>query len=248
MVKTLALEELNTFLGLPAMIWFFVAIAVAVGFVILIAVHETFIMTKFAKKARSMKRHKGLPALIQDNNVVRLYFSDGSLPEGLFHIAKSWFVRPRKPFLPRNNKEQKSHVGAPTKEESLSKMDVLKPGERAALEEIMKCPILEDTGKPIFIGSMGQPMLVNFSTVAHADVTDIQEVLPIVYPPTIIDALHEYSEKVGYLRGNREQMKLIYLAIVAAMVIGPLGLIVYLLTQRPTAGITLLMGVVGLFH
>ena len=232
----MALDELNTFLGLPAMIWFFVAIAVAVGFMLLIVVHETFIMTKFAKKARDMKRAKGLPALIQENNVVRLYFSTGSLPEGLFHIAKSWFVRPRKPYLPKvKDKEVKSHVGAPTKEELLAKTDVLKPGERAALEEIMKCPILEDTGKPIFIGSMGQPMLVNFSTVAHADVTDIQEVLPLVYPPTIIDALHEYSEKVGYLRGNKEQLKIVYLAVAAALVIGSLGLIVYLLTQGPPA-------------
>jgi hypothetical protein len=243
----MALEELNTFLGLPAMIWF-VAIAVAVGFVILIAVHETFIMSKFAKKARSIKRSKGLPALIQDNNVIRLYFSDGSLPEGLFHIAKSWFVRPRRPFLPKTT----GRVGHPTKEEEDAKkngstIDVLKPGEREALEEILECPILEDTGKAVFIGCIGQPLLTNISTVAHANVTDIQEVLPIVYPPTIIDALHEYSEKRGFLRGNKDQLKIIYLAIAAAMVIVPLGLIVYLLTQPRTPGVALML-LAGVFH
>jgi hypothetical protein len=244
----MALDELNTFLGLPAMIWFFVAIAVAVGFVILIAVHETFIMTKFAKKARGLKRAKGLPALIQDNNVIRLYTSDGSLPEGLFHIAKSWFVRPRRPFLPKNT----GRVGHPTKEEMEAKkngvnMDILQPGEREALEEILECPILEDTGKAVFIGCVGQPLLTNIATVAHANITDIQEVLPIVYPPTIIDALQEYSEKKGYLRGGKDQMKLIYLAIAAAMVIAPLGLIVYLLTQPRVQGAALML-LVGVLH
>lgn len=236
----MALEELNLFLGLPAAMWFFITIGVAVGFMILIFVHETFIMSKFAKKARSMKRSKGLPALIQENNVIRLYFSDGSLPEGLFHIAKSWFVRPRRPYLPNNR-----GPGRPTKEDAKARVqgensDVLKPGEREALEEILECPILEDTGKAVFIGCVGQPLLTNISTVAHANVTDIQEVLPIVYPPTIIDALHEYSEKKGYLRGGKDQMKLIYLAIAAAMVIGSLGIVAYMLTQHSAA----LLGVI----
>jgi hypothetical protein len=126
-------------------------------------------------------------------------------------------------------------------------VDVLTPGERGALEEVLKCPILEDTGKPVFIGSIGQPLLVNFSTVAHADVTDIQEVLPIVYPPTIIDALHEYSEKRGYLKGNKEQMKLLMMALIVIAPIAVVGLIVYLLTQPRQgivgAGITFLLSV-----
>jgi len=251
----MALEDLNTFLGLPAMMWFFVAIGVFVGFAILILVHETFIMSKFAKKARSMKRSKGMPALIQENNVIRLYFSDGSLPEGLFHIAKSWFVRPRRPYLPRTQPQQ-GHVGRPRKEELENKInddkqlpDVLKPGEREALEEILECPILEDTGKSVFIGCVGQPLLTNIKTIAHANATNIQEVLPIVYPPTILDALHEYSVMKGLKKGNKEQMKLIMLAVVAVMIIGALGLVVYLLTQPRqgivAAGISLLMGV---FH
>lgn len=242
----MALEELNTFLGLPAMIWFFATIAVAVMFMILIVVHETFIMSSFAKAARKMKRSKGLPALIQDNNVLRLFFSNGALPEGLFFINKQWFVRPQTPYL--GSKETvKRGPGRPAKEEANpdgKSPDVLKREDREALQEILQVPILEGVGKPLFVGCVNQPMLLSPSTVAHADLTRIREIIPETLTQTQLDALHTYSKLKGIKMAGKEQMKIIILAIAAVMVIGSLGLVVYLLTQGPPAVGLSLLGVV----
>lgn len=239
MVKTLALEELNTFLGLPAVIWFFAMIAVAVMFMILIVVHETFIMSSFAKQARKMKRSKGLPALIQENNVLRLFFSNGSLPEGLFFINKQWFVRPQTPYLGGKKEETKRGPGRPAKEDATApngkSPDVLEPEDREALQEILQVPILEGVGKPLFVGCINQPMLLSPKTVAHADLTRIREIIPETLTQTQLDALHTYSKLKGIKMAGKEQMKIIILAIAAVMVIGSLGLVVYLLTQGPPA-------------
>ncbi|MGD0071393.1 MAG: hypothetical protein ABSB71_07955 [Candidatus Bathyarchaeia archaeon] len=231
----MALEELNTFLGLPAFMWFFIAIAVGIAFVIVITVHEFFIMTSFAKHARAMKWSKGLAALIQDNNVVRLLFSNGELPEGLFLIRGKWFLRPQTPYL--GNTTSQRGPGRPSNEEKAQTqdgkaIDVLSKDSREALTEVLQCPILEGVGKPLFVGCVNQPMLTNISTVAHADLTRIREIIPETLTQTQLDALHTYSKIKGIKMAGKEQMKIIYLAIAAVMVIGSLGLIVYLLTQH----------------
>ena len=224
----MALAELNTFLGLPAMMWAIIAIAVAVAAVLLFAVHETFIMSSFAKQARKMKRGKGLWALIQENNVLKLMTSKGSLPEGLYLIGKHWFIRPQTPYIGPN----KNPVGRPPKDASDTKsVDVLPPEDRAALQEILSVPILEGVGKPLFVGCVNQPMLLGPSTVAHSDLTRIREIIPATLTQTQLDALATYSRLKGIKIAGKEQMKIIVLAIAAAMVIGSLGLVVYLLTQ-----------------
>jgi hypothetical protein len=239
----MALEELNTFLGLPAMVWFFATIAVAVIFVILIAVHETFWMSSFAKAARSMKRSRGLWALIQENNVLRLMHSTGSLPEGLYLIGGKWFVRPQNPYL---GGSLKRGPGRPPKEEESKDgkaIDVLKPEDRQALTEILEVPILDGVGKPLFVGCVNQPMLLSQKTVAHSDLTRIREIIPETLTQTQLDALHTYSKLKGLKMAGREQTKLIVLAIIAAIVIGTMGLVVYLLTQpRSAAALALVLG------
>jgi hypothetical protein len=242
----MALEELNTFMGLPAMIWFFATIAVAVIFVILIAVHETFWMSSFAKAARSMKRSRGLWALIQENNVLRLMHSTGSLPEGLYLVGGKWFVRPQNPYLGGGLKRG---PGRPHKEETEASkdgkaVDVLKPEDRQALNEILEVPILEGVGKPLFVGCVNQPLLLSPKTVAHSDLTRVREIIPETLTQTQLDALHTYSKLKGIKMAGKEQTKLIVLAIIAAIVIGTMGLVVYLLTQPRSApaAITFLMG------
>jgi hypothetical protein len=241
----MALEELNTFLGLPAMIWFFACIAVAVMFVILIAVHETFIMSSFAKAARSMKRSKGLWALIQENNVLRLLHSKGSLPEGLYLIDNKWFVRPQNPYL---NGEVRRGPGRPPKETESKDgkaVDVLEKGDREALNEILQVPILEGVGKPLFVGSVNQPMLLAPQVVSHADLTRIREILPQTLTQTQLDALHTYSKLKGIKMAGKETTKLLVFAIIGAIIIGTMGLIVYLLTSPRTPALLL---TVGLLH
>jgi hypothetical protein len=259
----MALEELNTFLGLPAMIWFFACIAVAVMFVILIAVHETFIMSSFAKAARSMKRSKGLWALIQENNVLRLLHSKGSLPEGLYLIDNKWFVRPQNPYLNGNIEHNPRNAGRKPKvpkdtdteneDDTVSddyrnerSVDVLKKGDREALNEILQVPILEGVGKPLFVGSVNQPMLLAPQVVSHADLTRIREILPQTLTQTQLDALHTYSKLKGIKMAGKETTKLLVFAIIGAIIIGTMGLIVYLLTspRTPAAILTL----VSLFH
>jgi hypothetical protein len=233
---------------LPAMMWFFAVIAVVVIFGILIMVHEVFWMSSFAKAARSMKRSRGLWALIQENNVLRLMHSTGSLPEGLYLIGGKWFVRPQNPYLGGS----KRGPGRPAKEDTEASkdgkaVDVLKPDDRQALNEVLEVPILDGVGKPLFVGCVNQPMLLSPKTVAHSDLTRIREIIPETLTQTQLDALHTYSKLKGIKMAGREQTKLIVLAIIAAIVIGTLGLVVYLLTQ-PRTGAAALTFLMGLFH
>jgi hypothetical protein len=237
----LGLEDLNTFIGLPAMMWAIIAIAVGVGAALLFVVHETVIMSSFAKEARGMKRGKGLYALIQENNVLRLVHSKGSLPEGLYLVNNRWFLRPQNPYLGG----LKRGPGRPSKDEQTKEsdgkaVDVLSKDHREALNEILQVPILEGVGKPLFVGCVNQPLLTNISTVSHADLTSIREIIPETLTQTQLDALHTYSKLKGIKMAGKEQTKIIILAIAAAMVIGSLGLVVYLLTQHNTAGLAFL--------
>lgn len=235
------LDELNLFIGLPAMMWAIIAIGVAVGSAIIWVVHEMFIMSSFAKEARAMKRKKGLFALIQENNVLRLVHSSGSLPEGLYMLDKKWFVRPQNPYL-GDAAPQPKRRGRPSKNQTeLEKCDSpISPDQREALNEVLQVPILEGVGKPLFVGCVNQPLLTNISTVAHADLTRIREIIPATLTQTQLDALYTYSKLKGIKQAGKEQMRIIILAIAAALVIGSLGLIVYLLTQHPQAASVLM--------
>jgi hypothetical protein len=221
----LALESLNTFLGIPAMMWAFISVGLIIVGVIAVVIHETFIMNSFAKQARKMKRAKGSPCLIQDNNVLRLMFSDGQLPEGLYHVRGQWYTRPQTPYL---NKAK--GPGRPSKEEKEGMVDTLRKDHREALNMVLQVPILEGVGKPLFIGCVSAPMLLNnVSTVAHADLTRIREILPATLSQTWLDALNVYSVAKGMKKANKDNLKLIYIAIAAAIPIACLGIVAFLL-------------------
>jgi hypothetical protein len=185
-------------------------------------------------------------ALIQENNVLRLLHSKGSLPEGLYLIDNKWFVRPQNPYL---NGELRRGPGRPPKEvegKDGKAVDILEKGDREALNEILQVPILEGVGKPLFVGSVNQPMLLAPQVVSHADLTRIREILPQTLTQTQLDALHTYSKLKGIKMAGKETTKLLVFAIIGAIIIGTMGLIVYLLTspRTPAAILTL----VSLFH
>lgn len=227
------MESFGLFLGLPSLMWAIVAMGVGIASVISWIVHEVFIMNSFAKQARKMKRTKGVPALIQHNNVLKLHFSNAELPEGLYRVGGRWYVRPQTPALV---KKEGRGPGRPPKETGENKTvdpaletDVLNKDHREALTEILQVPMLEGVGKPLFIGSVNAPILTNIKTVAHADLTRIREILPSTLSQTWIDALNEYSELKGIKKGTKDQLKIIVLAIAAAIVLGTMGLIVFLI-------------------
>jgi hypothetical protein len=224
----LALESLNTFLGLPAMMWALICVGCIIAGIIVVIIHEVFIMNSFAKQARKMKRSKGAPCLIQDNNVLRLMFSDGQLPEGLYHVRGQWYTRPQTPYLSKAEKGP----GRPPKgeKEQGDTVDVLKKDHREALNMVLQVPILEGVGKPLFIGCVSAPMLLNnVATVAHVDLTRIREILPATLSQTWLDALNVYSVAKGMKKANKDNLKLLYIAIAAAIPIACLGLVVFLI-------------------
>lgn len=225
----MALEELNAFLGLPAFMWAIVAFAMVIVMACLVMVHETFIMTSFAKSARKLKRSRGLPAFIQFGNTVKLIMSKNDLPEGIHQIGGMWFLRSQVPYTNDdltlekvNPKAKKDDFGDPLSEE-----------DRKTLKMILNIPVLEGVGKPVLFGCINQPLLANLETIAHADLTKIREIVPATITQTTMFSLVNWAETSVLKRFNKETKTWILAAICVIGVIAALGLVVYLLTQKP---------------
>lgn len=225
------MPPLETFLGLPAAMWAFMTFAAIAATVIGALVHEFFIMTSFAKKARKLKFVKGLPAMIQFANTVRLIFSDADLPEGLHHMAGQWFMRSQTPYLGT----AKRGPGRPSKEEKKAndeqKGDPLNKDERDTLDMILQTPTLEGVGKPIFFGCINQPLLGNLPTIAHANLPKVKEIIPATLTQTQLDALHTYSKIKGLKMMGKDTKQFFLYVLGAICVIACLGLVVYLILQ-----------------
>ncbi len=231
----MALEELNVFLGLPAFMWAIIAIVIGITAISAFAVHELFIMTPFAKHARSLKRCKGLPAFIQYGNTVKLITSKKDLPEGIHQIGGMWFIRSQVPYT----NAQQNKIKA-TKDDF---GDPLTKKERATLKMILNIPVLEGVGKPVLFGCINQPLLANLETIAHADLTKVREIVPATITQTTLSSLVKWSETSVLTRLGRDQMKLLMVVICICGVIGVTGIVAWLLTQHPAAA-SFMMGLI----
>lgn len=125
------------------------------------------------------------------------------------------------------------------------------------LKTVLQAPVLAGFGRSVFFGYEGAPLVGNLKTlaltgnnavevtkdsddkkswrvtikkvVAHADMRVFKEIIPATISRTQLAALHNYSLNKGYLKRGGDQMKLIYLAIAAAIPLGVMGLVVYLI-------------------
>ena len=98
---------------------------------------------------------------------------------------------------------------------------------------LVRTPILKGFGRQVFFGSSTAAALSNLQAIAHADLPKVRALAPRMYQKTQLDALATGSRLEGMKQSGRDTTKWIFAAIAAAIVIGSLGLVVYLLTQHP---------------
>lgn len=224
----------------------FTTIIVAVVAVIGFLVYRYFLEPPICRQFMSAKWKAGTPAFIQDNaNVVHFTMSDKDLPEGILHNKKGWFLLPRTPYLPEDQAKAKRGVGRPPKEAEGDNSKELSDDQKEALKTVLQVPTLAGFGKAVFFGYVGSPLLANLETLAkvgdkypveadkkiggHADLRVLKEVIPATISRTQLGNLYKWALSKGYEKRGGDQMKLIYIALAAAIPIACLGIVAFLL-------------------
>lgn len=136
--------------------------------------------------------------------------------------------------------------------------------EDKCLETVLQAPILEGFGKAVFFGYDGAPLVTNLKTsaitsdkallviegkttdnkiikvverfVGHADLRVMKEIIPATISRTQLGNLHRWSLSKGYMKRGGDQMKLLYIAIAAAIPIACLGIVAFLLLNGGGGG------------
>jgi hypothetical protein len=128
---------------------------------------------------------------------------------------------------------------------------------RDALGTALQTPTLAGFGRSVFFGYDGAPLVSNPKAlalahnnllqvvdskivngkvvrsvekfVAHADMRVMKEIIPATISRTQLGNLYKWAVAKGYEKSGKDQMKLIYIAIAAAIPIACLGIVAFLL-------------------
>jgi hypothetical protein len=149
--------------------------------------------------------------------------------------------------------ETKRGPGRPKEE----KENGLTDEQTAALGIALQTPTLAGFGRAVFFGYDGAPLVSNLKTLAvasnealqvvdrkiaegkvvrtverfigHADLRIMKEIIPATISRTQLGNLYKWAVAKGYEKSGKDQMKLIYIAIAAAIPIACLGIVAFLL-------------------
>ena len=244
------------FLG--SVFWQFTTFIVAIVAIIGFLVYRYYLEPPISRMFTSAKWKKGPVGFVQDDaNVVHLVTTDTALPEGVIHTKRGWFLQSRAPYISSDlgkrkpGRPKKGEEGATDAEEAgLSEL------QSACLETVLQAPILDGFGKAIFFGYDGAPLVSNLKTLAfttgnavvvgekrfegkvervierfvgHANLRVMKEIIPATISRTQLGNLHRWSLNKGYEKKGGDQMKLLYIAIAAAIPIVCCGLVVFLI-------------------
>lgn len=128
-----------------------------------------------------------------------------------------------------------------------------------AFNVALQTPVLDGFGKAVFFGYDGAPLVSNLKTLAlttnngvsvrevekssdgrkvwrsverfvgHADLRIMKEIIPATISRTQLGNLYRWALNKGYEKKGGDQMKLLYIAIAAAIPIACLGLVIFLI-------------------
>lgn len=215
---------------LNSFFWQFTTIIVAIVAVIAFLVYRYYLEPPISRAFMSAKWKKGPVGFVQDDaNVVHLVTTNEALPEGVIHTNRGWFLQSRAPYIAT---EGKRGPGRPPKSEADDSDKIsngLTEDENKCLDTVLQAPVLEGFGKAVFFGYDGAPLVSNLKTLVHADLRVMKEIIPATISRTQLGNLHRWSLSKGYMKRGGDQMKLIYIAIAAAIPIACLGLVVFLI-------------------
>lgn len=243
------LEALNTFL--PYVATAVVGIVALVGFLY----YQKKYMPEIARVMTKCYHSRGLPVFIQDEmGNVELQICDKKFPEGVVHTKRNgWFLLPTPPSPSddvnddvQEQGEVKRGPGRPPKQppadskpvNELTQDELEKYAE--AYGTLVQVPTLRGLGKQVFFGSATASALSNLKAIAHANLQDVRKLSPLMYQKTQLDALATGNRIEGIRMSGKETTKLLMYAIIAAVPIAVMGLVVYLITQKPPAELALL--------
>jgi len=194
---------------------------------------------------------------------IGFYFSKKKFPEGVVFIERiGWFLLPNPPpfsvtdFL--FSEPEKKRVGRPAKvapeEVAASMVDKATVPTLSTAEKedwikahgiLVQTPILRGFGRQVFFGSTTAAALNNLTAIAvvsegnntgvlmQSVLLKVRALAPRMYQKTQLDALATGSRMEGLKQSGKDMTKWIFAAIAGAIIIAAIGLIVYLLTQRP---------------
>jgi hypothetical protein len=234
------LESLNIFLP------YVVAIVVGiVAFFVFVWYRQKY-MPEIARTFTKAYHSRGLACFLQDEmGNVALHVANKKLPEGVIFVPnKGWFLLPNPPKMPTFDEVVEyttRKVGRPPKNpteatENLKDLYMQRKKEYAEVHGILvQTPILKGFGRQVFFGSTVSVALSNLQGIAHADLPNVRLLAPTMYQKTQLDALATGNRLEGMKMAGKDMTKWIFAAIAGAIVIGALGLVVYLLTQHPAA-------------
>lgn len=253
-------ENLAFFEGINAALPYVGMAVVGIVSVILFIWYTKRYTPEIARRFIKAYHSRGLPAFIQDEmGNVELHICDKKFPEGVVHIKnKGWFLLPNPPnpetefsgLAPLDAKPKRG-PGRPPKNPAVEgearEPDEVIPQPRTvdfstmteaekreyvmAHGVLVQTPILRGFGKQVFFGSSVSAALSNLTAVAHADLPAVRLLSPKMYQKTQLDALATGSRLEGAASVRAETTKLIIYALVAALVIGSLGIVAYMLTS-----------------
>lgn len=237
---------------LGGIFWQFTTVIVAIVAVIGFLVYRYYLEPPISRQFMSAKWKGGSPAFIQDDaGVVHFTVSDKELPEGVVHNKRGWFLRSRSPFMSESSlslqqrelvkKKMGRPPKEPTEEQKASQPHEITEAEAdKALDIVLQAPTLAGFGKAVFFGYDGAPLLANLKTLAiistrpgekpiHAELRVMKEIIPATISRTQLANLYKWAMQKGFEKRGGDQMKLIYIAIAAAMVLGSLGIVAYMI-------------------
>jgi hypothetical protein len=194
---------------------------------------------------------RGLPMFVQNEmGVVRMLICDKKFPKGVVHVPKiGWFLLPTQPTLSDSEEveqEEPRKAGRPPKvpEKPIEAMDEKELAEYARLYgTIIKAPYLDGLNKQVFFGTTDCAGVSNLTTIAHADLPNVQWLAKQTYNKAQIDSLATGCRDEGYKMASKETTKLLMYAIIVCAPIACFAIAAWLLTQHPTAA----AAVVGVF-
>lgn len=147
--------------------------------------------------------------------------------------------------------------GRPPKGQKQKEKAGLGAAQYEALNCALQTPTLAGFGRAVFFGYDGAPLVSNLKSLAlatddalltkkviidnkqctqtlwryigHADLRVMKEIIPATISRTQLSNLYKWAVAKGYEKSGKEQMKLIYIAIAAAIPIACLGIVAFLL-------------------
>ena len=238
------MESLNTYLPYLGMV------VVAIVAVVIFVWYTKKYTPEIARTCIKAHHSSGLPVFVQNEmGIVELQICDKKFPEGIVHTKRSgWFLLPSPPNPNETEDEDnaKRGPGRPAKDCYKSSDDLAKMSEDEkekyikAYGILIQAPILKGLGKQVFFGSSVAAALSNLTAIAHADLLEVRKLAPKMYQKTQLDALATGNRLEGLKMAGKDMTKWIFAAIAGAIIIGALGLVVYLLTQHNTAALAFL--------